>query len=313
VNSPHDQRFKTIIREFFADFLQLFFADWANRFDLTRIEWLEKELLPNPPDGDQHLLDLVAKLHALEPIGEDSSGEWLALVHVEIESPDKTTVLKPRMPGYYTSLCDRYGLPVLPIAVYLKVGLEGIGVDVVVKRFWELEVLTLRYLYVGLPGLDAEPYLHGDNWLGVALSALMRIPREQIAAYGAEALRRLSVAPLTEHQRFLLGECVEAYLPLDPANVAEFRSILEANATQGVPAVNKTRYEEAMEKIQEIEAKAERAHRVGQLELLEAQIVDRFGSLSDSSLSKLRALPDAELRSLAVRLLKANSLTELGL
>jgi hypothetical protein len=50
----HDQRFKTLIQEFFADFLRLFFADWAARFDLSKIEWLDKELLPDPPEGSRH-------------------------------------------------------------------------------------------------------------------------------------------------------------------------------------------------------------------------------------------------------------------
>jgi len=59
--------------------------------------------------------------------------------------------------------------------------------------------------------------VQGDNWLGVALSALMRIPPERAAWLGAEALRRIQAAPLTDQQRFLLGECVEAYLPLDDA------------------------------------------------------------------------------------------------
>ena len=29
----HDQRFKTLLKEFFADFLRLFFAPWAERLD----------------------------------------------------------------------------------------------------------------------------------------------------------------------------------------------------------------------------------------------------------------------------------------
>ena len=175
----HDQRFKAIIREFFADFLNLFFADWAKRLDLTTIEWLEQELLPDPPGGERHVVDLVAKLRTLEPLGDGD--EWLALVHIEIESPDKTTLLKPRLPRYYAHLRDRHGLPVVPIVIYLKVGLDGVGIDTVVERVWELDVSTFRYLYVGLPGLDAEPYLRGDNWLGVALSALMKLPKDMAA------------------------------------------------------------------------------------------------------------------------------------
>src|SRR3982751_2996895 len=162
VGMDHDQRFKTLIREFFADFLRLFFADWAARFDLDRVEWLDKEVLPDPPEGSRHLLDLIAKLRTKEPAaGHDPAvpDTWLALVHIEIESPEKTTLLKPRLPGYYLHLWEQHGRPGLPVVLYLKVGLDGVGTDTVEHRFWELPVLTFRYLYVGLPGLDAVQYV----------------------------------------------------------------------------------------------------------------------------------------------------------
>jgi hypothetical protein len=93
---------------------------------------------------------------------------------------------------------------VLPIVLYLKVGLDGVGTDTYEEAFWELPVLRFTYLYVGLPGLDAVQYVRGDNWLGVALAALMRIPEGRAAELGVEALNRLSEAPLSEQQRFLL-------------------------------------------------------------------------------------------------------------
>jgi len=39
--SDHDQRFKALIREFFPDFLRLFFADYARRFDFSNVDWLD--------------------------------------------------------------------------------------------------------------------------------------------------------------------------------------------------------------------------------------------------------------------------------
>ena len=91
----HDQRFKTLIREFFDSFMYLFFADWATKFDLTNVEWLDKELYPDPPEGSEHILDLVGK------VTRQTDEESLVLIHIEIESPDRTTNLKPRLPAYY--------------------------------------------------------------------------------------------------------------------------------------------------------------------------------------------------------------------
>jgi len=316
----HDQRFKSIIREFFADFLKLFFADWAVRLDLTRIEWLTQELLPDPPDGDRHIVDLVAKLPTLKPVGDSC----LLLVHVEIESPDKTTLLEPRLPGYYLHLKNAHQLPVLPIVIYLKVGLDGIGIRTVTDSVWELDVSTFRYLYVGLPGLEAEPYLHGDNWLGVALSALMKLPKDKAAEYGAEALRRLSEAgSLNEQQRYLLGDCVEAYLPIEQEHLDRFDAIIEQNSTEGVRAMNKTRYERAIEAglakgieqgiEQGIERGLDRGRRAALVEVLEALLDTKFGPLAPGVLDRLRGIPDDRLLALVKRVPFAASLQELAI
>ena len=243
----HDQRLKTIIQTFFADFLRLFFADWAERFDLSRVEWRDKEVYPDPPEGSRHELDLIAWVpiaEAAEP-GPEAS---IVLVHVEIESPDRTTRLKPRLPYYYHFLRDKYDLPVLPIVIYLKVGLDGVGVDYCVEQLWGLEVVRFQYLYVALPGLDGVEYVQGENWLGVALSALMRIPPERVAWLGAEALRRLAEARLSDQERFLLGECVQAYLPtLDDEQRRQYEDLIRSESYVEVQAMNQTIYEKGLE------------------------------------------------------------------
>jgi hypothetical protein len=95
-------------------------------------------------------LDLVAKLPTREPVPGQHPGEqeqWLALVHIEIESPDKATTLRWRVHRAYTHLRDKYGLPVLPIALYLRVGLDGVGIDVYEEHLWELGPLHFEYLF----------------------------------------------------------------------------------------------------------------------------------------------------------------------
>jgi hypothetical protein len=106
--NDHDQRFKTLLQEFFGDFLQLFFAPWAARLDCSQVEWLDKEVFPDPPEGSRRILDLIAKVPTRQEVaGLGTPSPWLALVHVEIESPDKVAPLRPRMFRSYVHLRER--------------------------------------------------------------------------------------------------------------------------------------------------------------------------------------------------------------
>lgn len=311
IRMDHDQRLKTLIRTFFADFLRLFFAEWAARLDLSAVEWLEQDLFPDPPEGSRHVLDLVARV-PVAAAEEAATATSILLVHVEIESPDRTTRLKARLPYYYHFLRDKYQLPVLPIVVYLKVGLDGLGVDACVEELWGLEVSRFQYLYVALPGLDGVEYLQGDNWLGVALSALMRVPPDRVAWLGAEAQRRLIEAPLSEQERFLLGECVHAYLsPLDEEQQRQYENLLELEAYAEVRAMNQTVYEKGLE--EGIEKGIEEGRLQGRIDLLCTLIEARFGPISDEVRRALERLSADELRSLAPRVAEVGKLADLGL
>ena len=165
--------------------------------------------------------------------------------------------------------------------------------------FWEFCPIHFEYFYVGLPALDAIKYVQGDNWLGVALSALMKVPRDRVAWLGAEALRRLQEAPLSDQQRFLLGECVQAYLPLDEVQQQEFERLLITETYHGVQAMNTTWYEQGIEK----------ERRDSLRELLE----ERFGPLAPPVLTQLEQMPVERLQPLRRAASKAQSLAELGL
>ena len=148
----------------------------------------------------------------------------------------------------YVHLRDKHGLPVLPIGLYLRVGLQGIGIDVYEEHFWELRPVRFEYLYVGLPALDAVEYVQGDNWLGVALAALDAHSAGPGRLAGGRGAAAHSGAPLTDQQRFLLGECVQAYLPLDAEQQREFERLVATEPYRGVQAMNTTWYEKGVEK-----------------------------------------------------------------
>jgi len=287
--TDHDQLFKTVIREDFADFLPLFFAEVAARFDLSAVRWLDKELFTNPPSGPRHVLDLVAELTTL---GGDATA--LALVHVEVESADSVTSIEGRLPEYYHYLRRTTGKPVQPIVVFLKVGLDGLGTRPIHDPPTGEPVMTYRYKYVGLPALPAADYLRGDNPVGVALSALMRVPKGTRVASGVEAIRRITTAPISDGKKHRLADLVEAYIDLPPEELARFHGILEANATGRVPPMNKTRVqiaeERGIEKGREegMEKGLILATRAAVLELLEA----RFGPVPVDLVALVAATDD---------------------
>lgn len=174
-------------------------------------------------------------------------------------------------------------------------------------HLWELPVLRYRCLYVGLPALEAEPFAVGGSPVGVALSALMRVPEDRRAWLKRTAMKRALEMPLSPWRKFLICECVDAYLPLDGPQAAEMERELAGEAYREVRDMKGTFYGEGYEA-------GEKAGVVGgERRLLSRQLVARFGPLSDAVRDRLGKLPQEKLEELAERLLTARSLQELGL
>lgn len=304
--TDHDQRFKILVRVFFAEFVALFFPEWAARFDFGQIEWLEQEVFLDPPQGEHRRLDLVAKVRVRQAVAGQRPGEsesWVVLVHIEIESPDKVAPLRSRMHTYYETLRQRHGLPVLPIGLYLRVGLDGVGWDVYEEHFWERRLLRFEYAYIGMPALDGAYYTTSTNILGAALAALMRLPEERKAELRAEALRRIAVSGENDYRKFLLVECVDAYWTLTPEQTVVFDRLTQQSAFQEVMPMMMTTYERGVQ--QGIE-KAQR-------ETLQMQLETRFGPLSRVMRQRLESLPADRLHELLQKIVSASTLQEVGL
>jgi Domain of unknown function (DUF4351) len=312
--ADHDQRFKNLLQEFFAEFVQLFFPDWADRFDFSKLEWLNAEVFPDPPQGERRYLDLVAKLPTRQVVPGMRPGEedaWIAVLHVEVEWPDGVAPARPRIFDYYWMLRARHRCPVLPIGLYLRVGLDGVGWDVFEEFFWERRLVHFEYPYVGLPALDAEHYVNGDNWLGVALAALMRIPPERRAWLKAEALRRLVACPENEMRRFLLCEVVQAYLPLEGPQLEEYNHLLVTKKYAEVRPMATTWFEEGLKK--GLEEGQQVGLEKGQRRTLIRQLDKKFGPLTPRLLAQVESFSAERLEELSLALLDARSLDELGL
>jgi hypothetical protein len=305
----HDQRLKVLLKEFFEQFFQCFFPEWAQRFDFSDLTWLDKEVFLAPPQGEKRQLDLVARLHIRPdaPLPQSGLTELVALVHVEVESRESVQQFRPRMFEYYTQLRRDSGLPVLPIGLYLRVGLEGIGWDAYEEHFWEPRLLRFEYAYVGLPGLKADDYASGEHLLGVALSALMRTPAERRVELYAESLKRIALSRENDFRRHLLTECLEAYVNLDETQLEKLQALLETEHYREAKPLMVTTYERGKAD-GKLEGKIEE-RRENILLLLDT----KFGPLALGVQQRIAELTPEELRQLMVNFAKAATLKELHL
>ena len=229
------------------------------------------------------------------------------MVHIEIESADRTTRIEPRLPDYYYRLRSTYQLPILPIVIYLKVGMDGVGVRTVEDRVLGFTVATINYLYVGLPALDAVQYLEGKNYLGVALTALMKLPKDRVAWLVEEAKRRLRESPLNETRRLLLLRTLIEYLPIDVRSRDEYEAIIQGDKNAELQVVKNIIVREAEER------GIAKGERLGQVGLLVAQLERKFGPLPPAVVTRLETLSPARIREIALTFSEAASLADLGL
>jgi hypothetical protein len=303
----HDQRLKTAVKSKFSEAIDLLLPDWVSLFDFAKLEWLEQEIFPDPPAGTRRAIDILAKMPTFQPIttaaGEPPAEMCVGLVHVELEGWDPLAVMRQRMRDYRHYLSRKYQLPVLPLCIYLHVGLQGQGWDEYRETFFGEVIDTFRYRYLGLPALDGLHYIQGSNLLGVALASLMRIAADAKAKAKADALQKIASSAETEVRKYLLCECVEAYLPLEEVQMNEYEQLLVTPPYQGARKYGKTSFELGHEQGQ----------LTGEQKLLREQLAHRFGPLSEEVSKRLQSCSEAQLLDLARRVLTASSLRELGL
>jgi predicted transposase YdaD len=297
----YDQLFKTILEALLRDFLELFFPEAAARFDFQTLRLVDKEVFANVPEGEVRQADVVARLETRD--GEPE----LVLVHVEVQSEPKSDFPR-RMFEYYSVLRLHYGVPVFPIALYLRGGPPSPLAEYRESLFEE-ELLLFRYHSVALARLSAEEYVDTSP-LGAALAALMAASRNR-ARLRLSMLERVAGSALDEALKYLLVNVIETFFELSGEDAEEYRRLISRKEHRAVQEVELTWADRLMEKGRQegrevgvLEGKRETL-----LKLLRA----KFGDLPDELSNSVQSLSAGELESVLDRVLAATTLEELEL
>jgi hypothetical protein len=294
----HDQLFKEFLREFFQDFLELFYPDAASRLDFRTLKFLDKELFTDFPEGSMREADVVAQIQTHE--GEPE----LILVHIEVQSrPEKD--FEQRMFQYFALLWLRYQIPIYPVAVFLRGGEKGLTEDRYRVTLFGREQLRFRYESVGLGQLDAQEYVKKRNPVAASLAALMRRPKtDDNLTLRALMVQHVAESDLDDARKFLLVNIIESYFELAANEEEDFHRLLL-----------KAEYREAQKmELTWADKMKEEGRLAGKRETLLQLLSKKFGPLPEEATTRVNTLESIdELDAYLDRVLTASSLEEMGL
>ncbi|MCB0063171.1 MAG: hypothetical protein KDE19_13700 [Caldilineaceae bacterium] len=225
----HDRLFKEFLYRFLPDFLWIFFPAEAERLNFSTLRFLDKELIINFSGQELRITDIVAEVATWE--GDTET----IILHVEIEGRDKAS-LPQRMSEYYTLLRIIRQRPVLPLALVLLPGTDGLAWQRYEERIFGHTVLNFYYGQVGLRDLSGPQYLLENSPVAAALTVLMQAEGQSPALIKLEALEKVAGSALSDGDKLFLFEFMNTYAPtgkMFDAREEIMQNLLDIEATWG--------------------------------------------------------------------------------
>jgi hypothetical protein len=214
----HDRLFKELLTTFFVDFLALFAPDVVEFLDVDSIEFLDKELFTDVTAGERYAADVVVKARFR---GRDTC----FLIHVEHQASKQGDFAR-RMFVYFARLHEKYGLPIVPIALFSYDAPKTPEPDFYEVTLPNRTVLRFEYQTVQLNRLTWRDFLRHENPIAAALMAKMDIAPQERPRVKLECLRLLATLKLDPARMQLISGFVDTYLRLTPAEEAKFETEL---------------------------------------------------------------------------------------
>jgi len=214
-----DKLFKTAIRYFLEDLLELVDPELAAALDLSAPDFLAPEVFKDFQKAGHRVPDVVARVSTRE------GKPRLVLVHVEVEDKFlKATEDRLRLYALHLELELRY--PVITVVVYLKGGpRKGVELRRVSTVIGTREISSFSYLAFGLSKSLAEDYVDRPQPLAAALAALMRSRLWDKVEKKLFCLEAVGRAQLPLAQEYVLAKVVESRIDLSLEEERRFEEL----------------------------------------------------------------------------------------
>src|SRR5256885_12587497 len=218
----HDVLFKTLLTEFFLDFIKLFCPEIAKLIEPGSVEFLDEETFFRLMRKGQRDVDLIAKVRIR---GEAA----FFIIHIEAQASSKKDFAQ-RMFFLFARLQEKFELPVYPIALFSFDEPLRPEPDLYRVEFPGLDVVRFRFRSIQLNRLDWRQYLRTPNPVASALMTKMRIAPQDRPRVKLECLRMLATLKLDPQRSTLIGTFMDSYLKLTAAEMIVYNRELKSLA-----------------------------------------------------------------------------------
>ena len=214
-----DKLFKTAIRYFLGDLVELVDPELAAALDLTAPDYLAPEVFKDFQKAGHRVPDVVARVSTRE------GKPRLVLVHVEVEDKFlKETEDRLRLYALHLELEFRY--PVVTVVVYLRGGpRKGVELRRVSTVIGTREISSFSYVAFGLSRSLAENYVDRPQPLAAALAALMRSRLWDKVEQKLFCLEAVGRARLPLEQEYVLAKVVDR-IDLNPEEERRYEELV---------------------------------------------------------------------------------------
>ena len=283
----HDRLFKTLLTTFFVDFVALFLPEVAARMEAGSVEFLEQELFTDIHSGEKHIVDVLVKVRLA---GE----ETCLLIHVENQASSKAEFAL-RMFTYFARLHEKYGLPILPVALLSFDMPQRAEPNKYVVEVPGLRVLDFRFRAIQLNRLPWRRFVNQANPVAVALMAKMKIAPPDQKRVKLQCLRLLLTLQLDPAKSDLIFLFMETYLRLNAGDEQWYQ--------RQVAAMPTTEKEQTMELISSYRRQGrEEGRQEGVLTVVSRMLLRKFGSVPPALQQRVQALSATDAQVLAEEL-----------
>lgn len=223
-----DRLFRDLLKNFFLEFVDLFFPKIAVAIDPKSIRFLEEEESPKPqeqgenppaPPKSRTSSDVFVQVRLR---GQESCF-W---VHLE-NSQEANIKLERRIFHTFARLDEKYNLPIYPIILQSAESSQRLETNGYRVEFVDRKVLDFSFVAIQLHRLNWRDFLQRRNPVAAALMPTMNVQTFDRPVVKAECLRLLTNLRLDAKKVKVISQFIEAFLHLSAAEEQVLQTEME--------------------------------------------------------------------------------------